>query len=178
MLGRSGSILFAVAVLAASTGCVERRFRIESNPPGAYLYVNNTAYGPTPIDVPFLYYGKYDMMLVKEGFQTLRVKEPVDPPWYQYPVIDFFAEALYPGQLTDIRPLYYELEPVCQPNLDLLKAEGEELRRRAAALPPPRYPDPKKDRPADRPPVTAPPGMLPPPRPTPGPAPRPVEPAN
>jgi PEGA domain len=159
-------VVFAVAVLALVTGCVERRFRVESNPPGAYLYINNTPYGPTPIDVPFLYYGNYDVMLVKEGYETKKVKQPVPPPWYQYPVIDFFAETLYPGQLTDIRPLFYELEPVCQPNLELLKAEGEELRRRGAALPPPRYPDQKRDRPTDG---SAPPpkeAVLPPPRET------------
>jgi hypothetical protein len=160
-------MLVAVGILALLTGCVERRFRVESNPPGAYVHINNTPYGPTPVDVPFLYYGDYDVTLVKEGYETKKVKQPVPAPWYQYPGIDFFAEALYPAQLTDIRPLFYELEPVCQPNLDLLKAEGEELRRRGAALPPPRYPDAKRDQPSD---LSAPPpkeAVLPPPRKTP-----------
>jgi hypothetical protein len=160
-------MVLAVAVLPLLTGCVERRFRVESSPPGAYLYINNTPYGPTPVDVPFLFYGDYDVMLVKEGYETKKVKQPVSPPWYQYPVIDFFAETLYPGQLTDVRPLYYELEPVCQPNLDLLKAEGEELRRRGAALPPPRYPDQKRDRPTDRPGPPPREAVLPAPRETP-----------
>jgi hypothetical protein len=167
MAGLSRHVIVAVGALSLLTGCVERRFRVESNPPGAYLYINNTPYGPTPVDVPFLFYGDYDVMLVKEGFQTKKVKQPVPAPWYEYPVIDFFSEALYPGQLTDIRSLYYEMEPVCQPNLDLLKAEGEELRKRGAALPPPRYPEKKREQPPDR---TAPPpeAVLPPPRETPG----------
>ena len=160
-------MVFAAGILALLTGCVERRFRVESNPPGAYVYINNHPYGPTPVDVPFLFYGDYDVMLVKEGYETKKVKQPVPPPWYQYPVIDFFAEALYPGQLTDIWPLFYELEPVCQPNLDLLKAEGEELRRRGAALPPPRYPDQKRDRPTGQPVAPRPEAVLPPPRETP-----------
>jgi PEGA domain len=156
-------LVLAVAVLPLLTGCVERRFRVESNPPGAYLYINNTPYGPTPVDVPFLFYGDYDVMLVKEGYETKKVKQPVPAPWYEYPVIDFFSEALYPGQLTDIRPLFYELEPVCEPNLDRLKAEGEELRRRGAALPPPRYPEQKREQPAEH--RAPPPGaILPPPR--------------
>jgi hypothetical protein len=166
MFARNFAAVVAIAVATLSTGCVERRFRIESNPPGAYVYVNNTAYGPTPVDVPFLFYGDYDVQLVKEGFQTKRVKQPVPTPWYQYPIIDFFSENVWPAQITDIRPLFYEMEPIVQPNLELLKAEGEELRSRGAALPPPRYPDTRKDRPTERP--VAPGAVLPTPRETPG----------
>jgi PEGA domain len=165
MFARRLAAITAVAITTLLTGCVERRFRVESNPPGAYLYINNTPYGPTPVDVPFLFYGDYDIELVKEGFQTKRVKEPVPAPWYQYPIADFFSENVWPTQITDIRPLYFEMEPIVQPNLDLLKSEAEELRSRGAALPPPRYPDPRKDKPTDR---SVPPGeALPPPRETP-----------
>jgi hypothetical protein len=167
MVRRTYLALMAVAAVGLLTGCVERRFRVESSPPGAYLYMNNTPYGPTPVDVPFLYYGDYDVTLVKEGFQTLKVKEPVSPPWYQYPIIEFFAEVLYPGQLTDIRVLAYEMECVVQPNLEVLKAEGEELRRQGAALPAPRYADPKSDQPAESRLPFQPGAMLPPPRETP-----------
>jgi len=133
------------------TGCVERRFRVESNPPGAYVYVNNVPHGPTPVDVPFLFYGDYEIKLVKEGYETLKVKQNVSTPWYQYPVVDFFSESLWPWQITDIRPLLYEMEPVLQPNLEILKAQAEELRGRAKELPKPRYPDPRKDTPTDQP---------------------------
>jgi hypothetical protein len=143
--------MIAVVAAVVSTGCVERRFRVESNPPGAYVYVNNVPVGTTPVDVPFLFYGDYEITLVKEGFQTQQVKQPVSTPWYQYPIVDFFSESLYPGQITDYRVFLYDLEPVIQPNLELLKAEGEDLRRRAGQLPKPRYPDPRKDTPVDEP---------------------------
>jgi hypothetical protein len=177
--------LFAMLVAALSAGCVERRFRVESNPPGAYVYVNNNPVGATPVDVPFLYYGDYDITIVKEGFQTQRVQQPVSTPWYQYPIVDFFSESLWPGQITDNRTFLYELEPVVQPSLDLLKAEGEELRGRAAQLPAPRYPDPRKDTPVDQPikrgepPATlpVPKEPIPPPRQLPGsPEPKPLAP--
>jgi PEGA domain len=160
---------FHIALLAASfvglcTGCVERRFRVESNPPGAYLFVNNQPIGPTPIDVPFLFYGDYEMRLVKDGFQTKVVKQPVPTPWYEYPIAEFFSENAWPFQITDIRPLYYELNPAIQPNLEELKAEAEELRNRGKALPAPRYPEPKKERPAGPP---RPEATLPAPRGTP-----------
>lgn len=166
MVRRTSVVVFALAAILLSTGCVERRFLIESSPPGAYVYVNNTPYGPTPIDVPFLFYGDYDVQLVKEGFQTKRVKQPVSTPWWGYPIIDFWSENVWPLQITDIRPLYYEMEPIVQPNLELLKTEGEELRSRSALLPPPRYPDSRKNKPTERP--VAPGETLPPPRELPG----------
>jgi len=171
MACRTHCVLVAVAVLALTTGCIERRFRIESNPPGAYVYVNNVPHGPTPVDIPFVFYGGYDITLMKDGYETKNVKEFISAPWYQYPPIDFFAESVYPRQITDIRPLYYELEPLRRPNLDLLKAEGEELRERATTLPPPRFPPEKKEAPEGKSPAPASPPApvkdeaLPPPRP-------------
>lgn len=144
-------IVFTGLVVAASTGCVERRFRVESQPPGAYVYVNNLPVGVTPVDVPFIYYGDYDIKIVKEGYQTMRVQQNVSTPWYQYPIIDFFSENLVPTQITDSRQFLYALEPVTQPNLELLKIEAEELRSRAGQLPAPRYPDPRKDTPVGEP---------------------------
>jgi hypothetical protein len=166
MPARTACALFAVAA-ALLTGCVERRFRIESTPPGAYVTVNSIPYGPTPVDVPFIYYGEYDILLVKDGYVTKRVRQDVPAPWYQYPPIDFFAESLWPWQVTDIRPVVYDLEPLPPPNLVQLKAEAVELRERAKTLPPPRYPDLGKD---DAPPKSAAPpktGELPTPRPVP-----------
>jgi len=175
MFARRLAAIIAFTASTLLTGCVERRFLIESSPPGAYVYVNNTPYGPTPVDVPFLFYGDYDVQLVKEGFQTKKVKQPVSTPWWDYPIIDFFSENLWPMQITDIRPLYYEMEPIVQPNLELLKAEGEELRGRATTLPPPRYPDRRKNRPTE--PGVIPGEPLPPPQELPGlPTPRPGEP--
>ena len=162
MVRRATCVLLAV-VAALFTGCVSRRFRIETNPPGAYVTVNNAPIGPAPVDVPFLYYGHYDIELKKEGFQTKRIREHIRAPWYAYPPFDLIVEDFIPIEINDIRVLGYELDPVIVPNLEQLRAEGEEYRSRAAALPPPRYPDePKKKK--DAPPKDA---ILPPPRTTP-----------
>ena len=176
MARRTSCVLFAVGIVALLPGCVERRFRVESNPPGAAVYVNNIPYGPTPVDIPFLYYGKYDITLFKDGFQTRTIKQEVSTPWYQYAPLDLLSENVWPLQITDIRPLCYDLEPYAQPNLDQIKADAEELRRRGMALPPPRFPgleDKPRPAPAPRPgeppPLPAPrdlndlPPLLPPP---------------
>lgn len=170
MLHRTLCVLVAVAV-AGLTGCVERRFRVETNPPGAFITVNNKPVGPSPVDVEFLYYGHYDILIQKEGFQTERVRQHIKAPWYAYPPIDLVAENFVPVEIQDYRTFVYELKPAIQPNLDLLKAEGEQYRQRAAALPPPRYPDidkePRGPRTPPPPPETAPPlvpsPVLPPP---------------
>jgi hypothetical protein len=167
---RTACALIAVAAVALLPGCVERRFRIESNPPGAYVLVNNVPHGPTPVDVPFIYYGDYDIVLMKDGFVTKRIKENIRAPWYQYPPLDFFSESFWPHQITDLRPLLYEMEPLPPPNLVQLKAEAAELRQRGQVLPPPRYPEMgKRDTPAKgpNPAKKENPAELPPPRPIP-----------
>jgi PEGA domain len=164
------SIVVAVVCLVLLPGCVERRFRVESNPPGAMVFVNNVPHGPTPVDVPFVYYGVYNITLIKDGYDTQTFKQRVVAPWYAYPPVDFVAESIWPMQITDLRDLYYELTPTAPPNLNQIKQDAEDLRRRAAALPPPKYPDVKKKnatpfRDGEMLPETSPPQLAPPPRP-------------
>src|SRR5581483_5232398 len=60
-------VWLCVAALCAGalTGCVERRYVITSDPPGAIVYCNGRQIGATPVDDHFIYYGKYDFTLVK-----------------------------------------------------------------------------------------------------------------
>ena len=163
MLRRAACVLLAAAA-ALFSGCVERRFRVETTPPGAYVTVNNKPVGPAPVDVPFLYYGYYDILIEKEGFQTKHIREHVTAPLYAYPPFDLITENFLPLEIQDFRVFTYDLECAIQPNLDQLKAEGEEYRQRAANLPPPRYPEPP---PKKNPPMPPPPAALPTPRQTP-----------
>jgi hypothetical protein len=160
MFRRAACVLLAAAA-ALFTGCVERRFRVETNPPGAYVTVNNKPIGQSPVDVPFIYYGYYDILIQKEGFQTKHIQEHVEAPLYAYPPFDLIVENFLPINIQDIRTYTYCLDPAIQPNLDQLRAEGEEYRQRAAGLPPPRYPEEPKNR---KNPPAPPPAALPPPR--------------
>src|SRR5260370_6474277 len=85
-------------LLGMGTGCVERRMIVNSDPPGAEVYVNNLPYGNGKADVPFLYNGVYHMMLVQDGYETLQVDQPVPPFWYEWLGVDFFTENLWPGK--------------------------------------------------------------------------------
>ncbi len=126
------------------SGCVERRFIVESTPPGAKVYVNNQPVGFSPVDVPYTYYGKYNITLEKEGFQTETFQWRLNTPWYAYPPFDFATEHLYPGKVQDIRRETFELKPVAPANLEEIQLNAEELRAKGQGLPEPKNPAPKK----------------------------------
>jgi hypothetical protein len=102
--------LIAVCLLTLASGCVERRFVIITDPPGAAVWVNNKYVGPSPVTVPFGYYGNYQIQAEAPGYQTIKVVECISPPWYEYFPLEFFSENLLPFWLRDIRELNYKLE--------------------------------------------------------------------
>jgi PEGA domain len=122
-------------LLAALTGCVERRFVIESDPPGALVLVNGQPLGSTPVDGHFVYYGNYTFTLVKDGYETLQVDQCIRSPWYQYPPLDFVSENVYPGKMEDVRRFRYALQPATQVNTQQLLQQAEALRNRGQQIP-------------------------------------------
>ena len=102
---------------------------IRTNPPGALLYVDDYPIGTTPISTDFTYYGKRKIRLVKDGYETLTVMQSIPAPWYQYPVIDFVAENLVPGQIRDQRVLDYQMRPQMVVPTEQLLSRAEDLRR-------------------------------------------------
>ena len=128
----------AVAGLAlVPSGCVERRMTIRSNPPGALVYVDNYEIGAAPVSTNFTYYGTRQIRLVKDGFETLTVEQPIPPPWYEIPPLDFVTENFVPGQIRDHRTLSYNLTPQMVVPADQLLARGEELKSRVGSSPQP-----------------------------------------
>jgi hypothetical protein len=98
--------------LAASPGCgVQRTLQVESDPPGALVYLNGDEVGRTPMRKNFLWYGTYDVELRKEGYETLVKPAQVWAPWWQIPPIDFLAE-LVPVPLEDRHTVEYRLTPL------------------------------------------------------------------
>lgn len=173
MANRRTCWLACAGALALLSGCVERRFVVNSEPSGAKVYVNNKPVGFTPVDVPFTYYGVYAITLEHPGHQTKHIEQHVKAPIYAYPPIDFFAESVYPGKIRDIRQYDYCMDPKPRPNLDELRQQADDLRARGKELPEPSIPTQKKDQqrqlpPATPPPMTPPiPDVLPEPRPAP-----------
>ena len=126
---RLARAVVALLVCVLLGGCVRRRMTIRSNPPGALVYIDDYEIGTTPISTNFTYYGDRKIRLVKDGFETLTVLQPVPPPWYQYPVIDFFAENVVPGEIRDTRVLDFQMTPQMMVPAEQLLFRAEDLRR-------------------------------------------------
>jgi len=120
-------ILFLLALILA--GCVHRTMTIRSEPPGALIYLNNEEKGITPDTIPFTWYGDYEIILRKEGYQVFRVIQPIKPPWYEVFPLDIFSELLLPVRLEDQHFLHYELKEAEPVDKDALLRRADELRQ-------------------------------------------------
>jgi hypothetical protein len=129
-----------LALLALSSallgGCVERRYVITSDPPGALVLRNGQPLGATPVDDHFVYYGDYDFTLVKEGYETMQAKQNIPAPYYQVFPLDIVSEIILPWQIQDVRRFHYKLEPRRAVNTDQLLSDGQNLRNRGLSLSP------------------------------------------
>lgn len=137
MFARLATSLFALRFVACVTligvivlpGCVRRRLMVRSNPPGAMVYVDNQLIGTTPCATSFVYYGTREIRLVKAGYETYTVNQPIPAPWYQIPPLDFVSENLAPRQIQDFRTVTYDLKPQTIVPTEQLLGRAEELRR-------------------------------------------------
>src|SRR4051812_39062820 len=132
---RRGVIALALLV-AMLAGCVQRRFTIRSNPPGAQVYVDDYEIGTTPVSHDFVYYGTRKIRLVKDGYETLTVYQPMPTPWYDYPGIDFFSKNICPRKIREERTLNYQMTPTVEVPADQLIGRAEQLRAAGRVLPP------------------------------------------
>ncbi len=92
------------------TGCVRRTISIVTEPPGALVWLNDREVGRTPIEVEFLYYGTYDVRIVKDGYEPLITSGKADAPLWDVVGIDLAAELL-PLDLHSRVEWTYQLEP-------------------------------------------------------------------
>ena len=130
-----------LAALPLFAGCVQRTLRVQSEPPGALVYLNGEEAGRTPMRKTFIWYGTYDVELRKEGYETKVTEAKVWAPWWQIPPIDLFAE-LVPLPLQDNHEVSYTLKPVTEEQVDPQKVidRGVQLRGRLRSSPHTRKP--------------------------------------
>jgi hypothetical protein len=105
------AMALALVLLCGPTGCVRRRLTVRSNPPGALVFIDNQEIGFTPVSTPYTYYGTREIKLVKDGFETLTVKQNFKAPWYEVTPVDFVSENFWPGETRDERMLDFQLVP-------------------------------------------------------------------
>lgn len=124
--------LLAVALMCAvNTGCVIRRMTVNTNVPGAVAYVDDVNIGRTPASTPFTYYGTRKVMIVADGYETLTVYHKFKRPWYEYPILEFFSESLWPWEIDDLHELNFDLVPQQVVSASDTVARAETLRQNA-----------------------------------------------
>lgn len=130
-------VLSGVSLLAL-TGCVDRKIRITSEPPGARVWLNDTEIGTTPAEADFRFYGRYDVRLEKAGYEPLWTDKKAYAPVWQYPGIDLAAD-LIPLRFDDTVKWHFDLEPSLESTSEPealrtdLVDRANELRERTAA---------------------------------------------
>lgn len=123
-------LVVMLLIVATASGCVRRRLTVRSNPPGALVYVDNQEIGSTPCSVDFTYYGTREIRLVKSGYETLTVNQPIPAPWYQVPPLDFFSDNFALHKIRDNRTVSFNLQPQMMLPVEEIIRRGEELRGR------------------------------------------------
>jgi len=131
---RRVALLTACAVVMAA-GCVQRRMTIRSNPPGALVYVDDYQLGTTPVSHDFVYYGTRKIRLVKDGYETLTVRQPFPVPWYEIFPLDFVTENLIPWEVRDERVVDLAMQPAASTPPELVVSRAEQVRLAAGSLP-------------------------------------------
>ena len=127
--------LLAVAALVPSWGCVQRRMTIRSSPPGALVYVDDYQIGTTPVSTDFIYYGTRKIRLVKDGYETLTVRQPFPIPWYEIFPLDFVTENLWPWEIRDERVVDLAMSNTVSIPPESVVARAEQARLSAGSLP-------------------------------------------
>ena len=133
------TILIASCVLGSIvlSGCVQRKIRVTSTPPGARVILNDQEIGHTPVETRFTFYGGYDVQLIKPGYEHIHELRKAEAPVHEYPVVDFVATAA-PTNISHTIEWHFDLTPVPEASdpdgarEDLLD-RASDLRERARA---------------------------------------------
>jgi hypothetical protein len=138
------SSLAVCAVCIGFTGCIDRRFVVETNVPGAQVFVNNRQIGPSPADTGWEHPGQYQFRVVAPGYEPLTECRTVQARWYDYAPLDFFVGVLWPFHIEDVRRFRFDLREARQMNVVEIESKADALRERTKNLPPPSVPDDDK----------------------------------
>ncbi len=106
---------------------------VRTNPPGATVSVDNQVIGTTPAASSFVYYGTREFRIEKDGYRTETIRRRFNPPWYEFPGLDFVAETLWPGEIRDERIIDVQLVPkTLEPSLEVVE-RADSLRAQSHA---------------------------------------------
>src|ERR1051325_4295044 len=73
-------------------GCAHRTLDITSEPSGALVFLNGQEVGRTPMRYDFTWYSDYDVILRKDGYETLKTHRNISTPLLFIPPLDLIGE--------------------------------------------------------------------------------------
>jgi len=87
--GRAAAILVVALLAGGAAACSTKRvLTIQSDPPGARVFVDGVERGTTPLAVPFVHPGRFHVRLEKAGYQSLAGHVEVPSGAHDLPVVD------------------------------------------------------------------------------------------
>jgi len=134
-------LLVVVVAMGAGLGlpgCVERRYTIRTDPPGALVIANGEPIGTTPVSKSFNFYGDRSFRMIKEGYETKDVVAHFPAPWFDNVLTEFFTENLIPYTFRDEIEFSYALTPATPADGTDVYNRGEAVRTQGQAPPIPR----------------------------------------
>ena len=124
--------LVCVAMIALLSGCVRRRIRMTSIPPGALVHLNGVQIGRTPVEAAFKFYGVYDIRLELEGHEPMHESREAGAPFWEWPGVDP-AATLTPLDLDHVVDWHFTLDTALERTMPAENA-AQEVGRRAREL--------------------------------------------
>lgn len=120
-----------LVLVLLTSGCVERKLTIVSEPSDAIVWLNDEEVGTTPVTVNFNWYGDYNVRIEKDGYAILNTHQMLERPAHDKFPLDFFAEVVTPEKIVDEYIWTFELEPQKQASSQELVIAAEEIQQRA-----------------------------------------------
>ena len=121
---RAAATILVLTAAAGLSGCLRRTLEITSAPAGARVYISDREVGRTPVEVPFTWYGDYDLIFRLDGYETLKTHANLAMPWYEVPPLDLLS-ACAPWTYHTRRHVHRELQPLALPSdAELLERAG------------------------------------------------------
>lgn len=163
MPGMSAWLLPLLGSLLVLGGChTQRTLLVDSQPSGARLWVNGEEQArPTPVQVPFTWYGRFEVRAEKKGYRAFQGEIVVPSQLDGYPLVDLPLEVMVPHRrFRAVLPLEALPPNPSESDLAAIRARAEAFRdrtRREVV-----DPDvPRAARPSPAPPPAPPPARAP-----------------
>ena len=118
-------------VVFLTTGCVERRLTLVTEPSEAVVWLNDEEVGTTPVTVNFNWYGDYNIRIEKSGYAILSTHRVLERPMHDKFPFDFFAEVVWPKKIVDEYTWTFELQPYEQTSPEELIEAAQEMQQQS-----------------------------------------------